>query len=659
LLCLPGMTTAKDNPDAFSQTLVDLFSHHRGEVAAAYKHLKSGESFEHNADTPMPTASLIKLPIMATAYHMVEQDGLDLAKTVTLTEEEKVPGSGVLTTQFSPGAAFSLRDAIRLMIAYSDNTATNLVIDQIGLPATNAYMEELGLKETRLYAKVFRRDTSLDIKKSQEFGLGSTTAGEMIKLLELLQQGKLAGADACSQMTEHLLACEHTSTVPRFLPSEARVAHKTGSVSASRCDAGIIESPAGPIAYCILTTNNEDKSWGEDNEAELLAAEFGRAVYGHFNKNEDPQAPTVARVLKMGADGELVEALQRTLNALVLPSPQLSVDGDFGPNTQSAVIAFQKQEGVEATGEVGPDTWRALGPLLTEDAASPAPEEVNDQPRTKAGADPLVGPPVVTCAAYAIADRSTGKVLWGYNDAKPRDPASITKIMTAHLVCCLAEQDSSVLEDQLTFSKAADETSGSTSAVRFGERLSVLEALYGLMLPSGNDMARALAEHFGNRVSDGAAGSDKSSYDLFIDAMNAKAAELGMASTGYRNPHGLTAEGHVTTAADMVKLAHAAMQSPVFREVVKTPVRGCTLDSVDGYQRNTVWKNTNHLLGIEGFDGVKTGTTGPAGACLVASGSRDGTGLYVVVLGATSGDARYVDARNLFRWAWKELGVED
>ena len=73
-----------------------------------------------------------------------------------------------------------------------------------------------------------------------------------------------------------------------------------------------------------------------------------------------------------------------------------------------------------------------------------------------------------------------------------------------------------------------------------------------------------------------------------------------------------------------------------------------------GYEREIVWKNTNRLLAIDGYSGVKTGTTTPAGACLVAWGERDGRDLIIAVLGSTSSDARYVDARNLFRWAWQQ-----
>ena len=83
--------------------------------------------------------------------------------------------------------------------------------------------------------------------------------------------------------------------------------------------------------------------------------------------------------------------------------------------------------------------------------------------------------------------------------------------------------------------------------------------------------------------------------------------------------------------------------------------RGATLDSVTGYKRNIVWKTTNQLLGTEGYDGIKTGTTNAAGCCLVSTCQRDGQRLIIVVLGAPSTESRYVDARNLYRWAWNEL----
>jgi D-alanyl-D-alanine carboxypeptidase (penicillin-binding protein 5/6) len=128
-----------------------------------------------------------------------------------------------------------------------------------------------------------------------------------------------------------------------------------------------------------------------------------------------------------------------------------------------------------------------------------------------------------------------------------------------------------------------------------------------------------------------------------------------MKSTHFANPHGLTAEGHQTTAHDLAHLATLAFKQSEFRERVGTVQHGTTVDSVSGYQRNVVWSGTNRLLKIDGYDGIKTGTTGAAGSCLVSTAKRDGQRLIIVVLGATSSDARYTDTRNLYRWAWNEL----
>src|SRR5437762_5180333 len=106
---------------SLSERLLPLISAHEGDVAVAVKHLTTGESFSHKADEPMPTASLIKLPIMVEAYRQASEGKIDLAATVTFKEEDKTPGSGILSTQFSSGVTFTLRDAVRLMIAYSDN----------------------------------------------------------------------------------------------------------------------------------------------------------------------------------------------------------------------------------------------------------------------------------------------------------------------------------------------------------------------------------------------------------------------------------------------------------------------------------------------------------------------------------------------------------
>jgi D-alanyl-D-alanine carboxypeptidase len=194
--------------------------------------------------------------------------------------------------------------------------------------------------------------------------------------------------------------------------------------------------------------------------------------------------------------------------------------------------------------------------------------------------------------------------------------------------------------------------------VAAGEKLTVRELLYGLLLPSGNDASVAFAEHFGKRLMEGDRESNVDPLKLFVQAMNRETEELGMKDSSFRNPHGLTASGHKASAKDLLRLATAAMRNPVFRETVGARQHGCTLIGPGGYQRNIVWRNSNRLLGTIGYEGVKTGTTGAAGACLVSRSTRDGHTLTMAVLGSAASASRYADSRNLYRWAWRQLNEE-
>jgi beta-lactamase class A len=264
--------------------LTPLILAHKGRVSVAVKHLWTGESFEYHADQVMPTASLIKFPVMIEAYRQAAAKQVDLDAVVVLKNQDKVPGSGVLTDHFTAGATFKLRDAVRLMIAFSDNTATNIVLDAIGIGATAATMERLGYPNTKIHAKVFRRDTSVFPERSKQFGLGSTTADEMIRLCEAVYRNQLVSPAACAEMLAHLRACEDKDKLPRFLPPETKVAFKTGSLDDTRTAAGIIEWPKGPVAICVLTCDNDDKRWVVDNAGNRLCADIARAVYDHFDQ---------------------------------------------------------------------------------------------------------------------------------------------------------------------------------------------------------------------------------------------------------------------------------------------------------------------------------------------------------------------------------------
>jgi serine-type D-Ala-D-Ala carboxypeptidase (penicillin-binding protein 5/6) len=289
------------------------------------------------------------------------------------------------------------------------------------------------------------------------------------------------------------------------------------------------------------------------------------------------------------------------------------------------------------------------------DRPVPPPEVVNAEKAPRQPPDSIDGPPYTTVKAWAIADGRTGEVLWGHREKEALEPASTTKIMTALIVVRQMAKDPRVGDEIVSFSTRADRTTGSSSDVREGERLSVRELLYGMLLPSGNDAAVAFGEHFGDRLGAPAdATGPGDPLPRFIAEMNRVAAELGLHETHFENPNGLPAPTHRSSARDLARLASHALTDPTFAAVVSTRKHGSTLVDAEGKRRNVVWTNTNHLLDIEGYDGVKTGTTNAAGTCLVASGRRGQDHLIVVVLGGSnSPDSRYPDTRNLFRWAWQ------
>jgi beta-lactamase class A len=276
-LCLCG------EPSSLEARLAPLAKAHKGKVAIAVKHLDTGESCYLNADEPMPTASLIKVAVMIEAYQQADEGKFKLTDKVTLHDGDKVPGSGILSQYFSDGASFSVRDAVRLMMAVSDNTATNLVLDKTGIAEVNKRMEAMGYPNTKINAKVFRGSTtSVDPERTKKYGLGSTTAREMADIMETIQATDTFRPAIKQCMLSHLRSNSDKDKFPRFLPPGTVVAHKDGSVNDARTDAGLIHTPGGIVAVCVLTNDNADKTWRQENAGNELCAKVAKEVYDHF-----------------------------------------------------------------------------------------------------------------------------------------------------------------------------------------------------------------------------------------------------------------------------------------------------------------------------------------------------------------------------------------
>lgn len=231
------------------------------------------------------------------------------------------------------------------------------------------------------------------------------------------------------------------------------------------------------------------------------------------------------------------------------------------------------------------------------------------------GPAPAAAEPEISALAAILMDRDSGRILWGKEPHLRLPIASTTKIMTALLALERGCED-----DVVVVSPEAAGTEGSSIWLDAGERKTLGELMYGLMLRSGNDAAVAIAEHLGGSEQD------------FVAMMNERAAALGALDTLYSNPHGLPNGPHYSTARDLGIITRRALQSERFRQIISTPEQTI---SWPGRPWDRAMSNQNRLLELyPGGDGVKTGWTVAAGRCFVGSATRDGWQLLCVVLNA-------------------------
>ncbi len=371
---------------------------------------------------------------------------------------------------------------------------------------------------------------------------------------------------------------------------------------------------------------------------------------------QEPAKPVdTALPLQAGATGWLVEALQRTLNASMSPSPALTIDGEFNISTVNAVKSFQISHRLPVTGTVTRETWQALGPLRTTDNAIVDPSEVS-APSDVLPVESQSQYPFVTCKAWIAGNALTGEIIGGENCDEILDMASTTKLMTAWLTLQAVKANPDLLDEKTIVSARADRTGGSTANLHEGESVSIRDLLYGLLLPSGNDASVVLAEHLGKRYAPPADQPDvKEPLKCFVAEMNREAARMGLEKTRFANTHGISVPDHHTSARDFFQLALTMNQDGSILPYVQTRQAIGTLKGSSGYVRYELWKNSNQLLDTQGYLGMKTGTTPKAGACIVSMCERHGDRIILVVLGSASDASRYTDSRNLYRWVWEEL----
>lgn len=242
--------------------------------------------------------------------------------------------------------------------------------------------------------------------------------------------------------------------------------------------------------------------------------------------------------------------------------------------------------------------------------------------------------PEINSRACVVIDRNSNTVLYGKNENTKRKMASTTKIMTSTIII-----ENCDLNKTVEISKKAAGTGGSRLGLKTGDKITVKDLLYGLMMRSGNDAAVALAEY------------SSGSIEEFAKLMNKKSAELNLFNTHFETPHGLDSNEHYTTAYELALLSNYALKNEIFSKIVGT--KNYTI-TINGCPKEL--SNTNELLGnLEGVYGIKTGFTNGANRCLVTACKRNNMDIICVVLGADTKKFRTTDSIKLINYVYNNF----
>ncbi len=261
-----------------------------GVLGVAILDLTSGKKFLLREDEVFPQASSIKIALLAELYHQVQTGKLKLTDLYTVRRSDLVPDSDIMGGLTPDVTRLTLRDLATMVVAVSDNSATNVLIDRVGMENVNALMDSLGLKHTRLRRKM------MDLKAAQEGRENISTPREMMTLLEGLSNGKLLNGDLTKDFFQ-LLSTHKESFIPRELPEGVRIANKPGELEGVRNDLGIIFVENRPYAICVMTTYLRN-----ERDGEAAISKISGVAYRMFDRLA--RASEYGRVISPGNSGK-------------------------------------------------------------------------------------------------------------------------------------------------------------------------------------------------------------------------------------------------------------------------------------------------------------------------------------------------------------------
>jgi beta-lactamase class A len=264
-------------------SIQEVDQHLDGVMGVAIEDLTSGDHFLLHQDEVFAQASSIKIAVLANLYLQAQRGRLKLTDLYTVQSSDLVPDSDIMGG-LTPGVTrLTLRDLATMMVAVSDNSATNVLIDRVGIENVNAMLDSLALAHTRLRRKM------MDLEAAKEGRENISTPQEMMTLFEAIYHGKILNQESAADFF-NLLSTNKNSWIPRDLPADLKVANKPGALEAVRNDSGIVFVAGRPYVICVMTSFLGNERDGEEAISQVSldawrmfdrlsrATEYGRVV---------------------------------------------------------------------------------------------------------------------------------------------------------------------------------------------------------------------------------------------------------------------------------------------------------------------------------------------------------------------------------------------
>ncbi len=277
LILLPLLTIAQKEDKKLKTLIEQETRNFGGDIGVYVYHLGKNKEVAILADTVFPTASIVKVPILAGIFQKIADKEVKLTDEFTYDAKRVYGGSGLMQF-YKDSAKTDLSTMISLMLTYSDNV-TSIWLQELsgGGLAINELMDEYGLFNTRVNSRTEGRRAIWE-----KYGWGQTTPREMARLFTLIRQGKVIDARHSDKMYRFLKNQFYNERSLSGFPPEFSTISKTGSVNDARGEVALVNAPGGDIVFCILTKNNKDQSWTYENEAEVLTRKLANIIWNYY-----------------------------------------------------------------------------------------------------------------------------------------------------------------------------------------------------------------------------------------------------------------------------------------------------------------------------------------------------------------------------------------